>query len=65
VTNCLGWRPFYDEDGRYHRHDPNRRRAHYSCSHGHHFVIKSRPSCPCEGCNFGGEHEVEEVEVTP
>ena len=39
--------PFYDEEGKYHDHDPNTRTTSYSCSNGHKWVESSCGSCWC------------------
>jgi len=39
--------PFYDEEGRYHDHDPNIRTTQYECSNGHQWAETTRPSCWC------------------
>ncbi len=39
--------PFYDEDGKYHNHDPNTSVSHYACSNGHKWTELSKPSCWC------------------
>ena len=38
---------FYDEDGKYHYHDPNKRSNKYSCSNGHQFVLGEYKECWC------------------
>lgn len=50
-----GGGPYYDEDGSYHRHDPNTISTTYKCSNGHKWVEKSKHSCP--GCDYGGPIE--------
>lgn len=42
----LGHRPFYDEDGVYHNHNPNNITTVYGCSNGHRFSTKHKPDCP-------------------
>lgn len=44
--------PFYDEQGRYHDHDPNTVTTLYHCSNGHNFAHRSKPKC---WCGYGGE----------
>lgn len=51
MTTCMGWAPFYDEDGNYHSHDPNRHETAYSCSNGHYFGESSVVKCP--SCDYG------------
>lgn len=39
---------YYDEDGRYHNHDPNYTTTGYSCSNGHEWTGTSdAPKCWC------------------
>ena len=38
---------YYDEDGRYHFHDPNVKTQELTCSNGHVWVEKSGDSCWC------------------
>lgn len=52
----------YDEDDVYHRHDPNQNVATYECENGHTVRRTSQPACPADGCDFGGESEIEVVE---
>ena len=35
IVTCIGYTPYYDEDGNYHQNDPNKTTTEYSCSHGH------------------------------
>lgn len=44
---CLGHSPFYDEDGKYHNHDPNRSTTQYHCSNGHAWQDVSYTECWC------------------
>ena len=39
--------PFYDEDGRYHNHNPNITTTEYSCSNGHKWTESSNYRCWC------------------
>ena len=49
---AMGWTPYYDEDGEYHTHDPNRGQAYYNCSLNHTFALEYRP---CQSCDWGRE----------
>lgn len=40
-------RPFYDEDGKFHHHDPNTDTQSYRCSEGHEWQESSKGSCWC------------------
>lgn len=56
TKTMLGWNPYYDEEGVYHAHDPNRTTVHYRCSNGHSFTGQPiRPPCPVVGCRFNEE----------
>lgn len=35
TTTLMYAQPFYDEDGRWHHHDPNQTTTEYTCSNGH------------------------------
>ena len=39
--------PYWDEEGRYHFHDYNTSRYHYSCSRGHQWAETETGSCWC------------------
>jgi hypothetical protein len=39
--------PFWDEEGRYHNHDPNTVTTHYECSNGHSWTVATRSKCWC------------------
>lgn len=52
-TTLLGHRPYYDEDGNYHYHDPNTTTVRYNCSNGHAWREQSKRRCP--SCDYGGE----------
>lgn len=55
TVTCMGWEPFWDEDGTYHNHDPNFHSANYRCSLAHEWHRSWRAKCPAEGCDWGGE----------
>lgn len=40
--------PFYDENGRYHYHNPNTTTTEYRCSNGHSFTETMTPVCWCQ-----------------
>jgi hypothetical protein len=46
-TTAMGYAPYYDEEGRFHRHDPNVTTTEYTCSNGHTWKDKTKPSCHC------------------
>ncbi len=50
TTTCLGWSPYYDENGRYHSHDPNMTTTGYRCSNGH--VFSQRAGSRCSNCDW-------------
>jgi hypothetical protein len=41
------YRPYYDEDGKYHNHDMNTTTTNYSCSNGHKWTVNFRPGSTC------------------
>lgn len=43
----LGYRPFYDEDGKRHVHDPNTITTSYRCSNDHVWTVKRKRECWC------------------
>lgn len=52
----MGYSSFYDEDGIYHSHDPNRITSGYLCSRGHRIVETGFRICP--NCEYGGDKSV-------
>jgi len=48
--------PYYDEEGKYHSHDPNTVTYDYACSKGHRFTHSYRGDCP-QG-DYGTETKV-------
>lgn len=50
-ATCMGWQPYYDEDGQYHSHDPNTTTTDYTCSNGHEWTNSQVPPCP--SCLYG------------
>jgi len=63
TSTLMSYTPYYDEDGVFHNHDGNRRTSHYSCSNGHHWMAIGKKECPAEGCDFGGDWEIKEIEA--
>ncbi|PWU07235.1 MAG: hypothetical protein C5B43_00645 [Verrucomicrobia bacterium] len=49
-VTAAGYRNYYDEDGDYHHHDPNKHKTYYSCSNGH--IFYKEYYTPCNSCNF-------------
>lgn len=47
MTTAMYAAPFYDEEGKYHHHDPNTTSTEYSCSNGHRWTHKSTSTCWC------------------
>lgn len=52
-STLLGWNPFYDEEGVFHSHNPNRITDYYKCSNRHHFSVVGK--APCPNCDYGKE----------
>lgn len=50
ARTCMGWTPYYDEDGKYHSHDLNDRGQSFKCSNGHTFHLPPKP-CWCGWSN--------------
>lgn len=46
TTTCMAVSSWYDEDGNYHRHNPNTTTTHYSCSRGHEWTETQRGDGP-------------------
>ncbi len=46
TVTLMGYQTYYDEDGVYHHHDPNRHTTGYSCSNGHQWQKSVAPQCP-------------------
>lgn len=55
TVTCMGWSPYYDEDGTFHSHDPNRHANAFSCGNGHQFTQTSYLHCPA--CDYGKDSE--------
>jgi hypothetical protein len=48
VVTAMAGQDYYDEDGRFHHHDPNSRTQQFSCSEGRAWVEVSTTGCePC------------------
>lgn len=54
-TTLMGWSSYYDEDGIYHSHDPNRHSTGGRCSQDHQIYWSSYSKCPA------GDYERDEV----
>jgi len=50
-TTCLGFSSYYDEEGNYHSHNPNKHNDTYYCSNGHKWVESYKSTCP--NCDYG------------
>lgn len=53
TVTCMGWTPYYDEDGFYHSHDPNWHSIRYRCSRGHTWGESRHKQCPVPDCDWG------------
>lgn len=58
ISTCMGFQSFYDEEGRYHRHDPNSHFSPMHCSNGHKFGVSASSRCGVEGCDFGHDEKI-------
>ena len=47
TTTLMYCPPYYDEDGKYHHHDPNYVTTNYTCSNGHEWAETTYDSCWC------------------
>lgn len=65
TSTAMGWQPYYDEDGIYHAHNPNRLTASFTCSNGHEFSHDMLQSCPARGCPHGKNPEQLAEELKP
>lgn len=54
-STAMGSHPYYDEKGRYHRHDPNLHSEEWSCSNGHRWVESSIDACPVKKCEWNNQ----------
>lgn len=52
VSTAMGGQTFWDEDDRFHRHDPNTTTWEYSCSNGHRWSETHSHACPVDGCEW-------------
>jgi hypothetical protein len=54
---CMGYIPYYDEDGHRHVHNRNIRVTSYHCSEGHQWYESTQRACPSfpDHCDFGGK----------
>lgn len=50
-VTLMGWDTYYDEDGKFHSHDPNWVTTAYRCSNDHNWTEKSKR--PCLNCDYG------------
>lgn len=48
ITTAMASHQFYDENGKYHLHDPNTSSTQYRCSNGHDWTESSKNKCWCE-----------------
>lgn len=47
MMTAVYYTPFYDENGKYHNHDNNKKTTSYSCSNGHKWSVSNWGSCWC------------------
>jgi hypothetical protein len=47
MRTLMGWSPYYDENGKFHSHDPNTITTDYKCSNGHSWEEQSHITCWC------------------
>lgn len=51
---------FWDEEGKQHMHDSQRRVMHQRCSNDHHWNVTFLSRCPAKGCAWNLQEEVRE-----
>lgn len=49
ISTALNWNAFYDEEGKYHVHNPNIHTQYYGCSRDHIWSEESQGKCPTCG----------------
>jgi hypothetical protein len=59
VATTLGVFPYCEEDGTYHRHDPNTYSEEFGCPMGHRWRITWTAACP--SCPYGADSEQTEI----
>jgi hypothetical protein len=47
----MGYQPYYDEEGKFHRHDPNWHSSSFRCSRGHEWTRSWKAGCGA--CDYG------------
>lgn len=52
TTTCMSGESFYDEDGKYHKHNPNRMTTGYRCSNGHRWSENQWARCLQTDCGW-------------
>lgn len=56
MKTAMGGEPaYYDEEGKFHWHDPNQMKTFYSCSNGHRFYHIHYNEC--ENCDYNKQKE--------
>lgn len=54
-STAMGYERYYDEDGKYHVHDPNHSTGTYTCSKGHKWHVTRQKQCP--SCEYGHQRD--------
>ena len=55
---CMGYIPYYDEEGNHHVHNTNKTIETFCCSEDHHWSVVSRRACLAPSCSFQGLREI-------
>ncbi len=50
---CMAHTEYYDEDGKYHMHDPNKYTKSFYCSNDHRGYTETKNKC--RSCEYGGD----------
>lgn len=53
ISTCMAGPEFYDEEGRFHDHDPNAHTTAYTCSRGHDWRVTTYEKCP--SCDYNAD----------
>ena len=54
-VTCMGYQPYYDEEGKFHRHDPNWHSSSFRCSRGHEWTRSWKAGCGA--CDYGKDED--------
>jgi hypothetical protein len=52
-STLMGYNPYFDEEGVYHKHNPNSFCCSWMCSNKHTGTTSIGNPCPAPNCNYG------------